>query len=59
MTSITRPPLWGNDELSKFLDDAHQNQYATFVKKRDAMTKLVDIDAQFAKVTKGWLSPVN
>jgi hypothetical protein len=57
MTSITGPPLWGNDELSKFLDDAHQNQYATFVKKRDAMTKLVDIDAQFAKVTKGWLNP--
>src|SRR5256886_13727106 len=23
----------------------------------DAMTKLVDIDAQFAKVTKGWLNP--
>jgi hypothetical protein len=52
-----KPPGWGNDELSKFLDAAHQNQYATFVKKRDAMAKLVAIDAQFAKVTKGWLNP--
>src|SRR5262245_2191386 len=57
VTSNPKPPGWGNDELSKFLEAAHQNQYATFVKKRDAMAKLVAIDAQFAKVTKGWLNP--
>jgi hypothetical protein len=51
------PPRWGNDELTKFLEHAHQNQYATFVHKRDAMTKLLAIDAEFAKVTKGWLNP--
>jgi hypothetical protein len=55
--SNAKPPGWGDDELSKFLDRAHQNQYATFAKKRDAMTKLIAIDAQFAKVTKGWLNP--
>jgi hypothetical protein len=55
--SNRKPPDWGSDELSKFLDAAHQNQYATFVKKRDAMAKLLAIDAQYAKVTKGWLNP--
>jgi hypothetical protein len=55
--SKPQPPGWGNDDLSKFLEAAHQNQYATFVNKRDAMSKLVAIDAQFAKVTKGWLNP--
>src|SRR5215472_11081810 len=55
--SNPKPPGWGDDELSKFLDGAHQNQYATFGKKRDAMTKLIAIDAQFAKVTKDWLNP--
>jgi hypothetical protein len=53
----SKPPGWGDDELSKFLDTAHQNQYAVFWNKRDAMTKLIGIDAQFAKVTKGWLNP--
>jgi len=52
-----KPPGWGNDELSKFIEFAHQNQYATFARKRDAMGKLVAIDEQFAKVTKGWLNP--
>jgi hypothetical protein len=52
-----KPPGWGNDELSKFIEAAHQNQFATFFRKRDAMAKLVAIDAQFAKVTKGWLNP--
>jgi hypothetical protein len=56
-SSKPKPPGWGNDELSKFLEAAYQNQYATFAKKRDAMAKLVAIDAQFAKVTKGWLNP--
>ncbi len=51
------PPGWGSDELSKFLHEAHQNQYATFVRKREAMGKLIAIDAEFAKVSKGWLNP--
>jgi hypothetical protein len=57
-TAINQPPpAWGNDELSNYLDTAHQNQYATFAKKREVMDKLVAIDAQFAKVTTGWLNP--
>lgn len=52
-----QPPGWGADELTKFLEAAHQNQYATFHRKRPAMSKLVAIDAEFAKVSKGWLNP--
>jgi hypothetical protein len=48
------PTGWGEDELTKFLEHTRQNQRATFANKRDAMAKLVNIDAQFAKVTKGW-----
>ncbi len=51
------PTGWGEDELTKFLEHTRQNQRATFANKRDAMAKLVNIDAQFAKVTKGWLNP--
>jgi len=28
-----KPPGWGNDELSKFIENAHQNHYATFVEE--------------------------
>jgi hypothetical protein len=55
--STKLPPGWGDDELTKFLHAAHQNQYATFFKKRDAMQKLLAVDAQFAKVTKSWVNP--
>ena len=57
MPSKQLPPGWGDDELTKFLEATHHNQYATFVKKQDAVGTLVNIDAQFAKVTKGWLNP--
>jgi hypothetical protein len=52
-----QPPGWGDDELSKFLEAAHQNQHATFFRKRSAMAMLVAIDAEFAKVSKVWLNP--
>jgi hypothetical protein len=54
---LPEPPGWGDDELTKFLENARQNQRATFANKRGAMAKLVKIDAQFTKVTKGWLNP--
>jgi hypothetical protein len=52
-----KPPGWGNDELTKFIEVAHKNQYATYSNKRDAVAKLIAIDAQFAKVTMDWLNP--
>jgi hypothetical protein len=49
------PPGWADDELTRFLDAARSNQWATFAHKPMAR-KLIAIDAQFAKVSKGWLN---
>jgi len=57
LPSTELPPGWGDDDLTKFLEHAHRNQHATFVKKREAMGKLLAVDAQFAKVTKAWTNP--
>ena len=57
--SNDKPPGWGADELTAFIEAAHQNQYATFFRKRPATAKLVAIDAEFAKVTKSWVNPAS
>jgi hypothetical protein len=51
------PPGWGDDELTKFLQAARDNQNATFFRKREVMAKLIAIDAEFVKVSKNWLNP--
>jgi hypothetical protein len=51
------PPGWGRDELSKFLQETHQQQYATFHNKREATGRLIAIDELFVRVSKGWLNP--
>ena len=59
-TADAPPPGWGNDQLSKFIGNAHRNQYATFFRKRKATSLLVAIDNEFAKVsTSYWLNPKN
>jgi hypothetical protein len=50
------PPGWAEDELTQFLDAARDNQWATFANKPMAK-KLIAIDSQFGKVSKGWLNP--
>jgi hypothetical protein len=52
-----RPPGWGKDELSKFLQQTHQQQYATFHNKKEAVAPLIAIDDLFVRVSKGWLNP--
>jgi ATP:corrinoid adenosyltransferase len=51
------PPGWGQDELSKFLQETHQQQYATFHNKPDATAKLIAIDELFVRISKDWLNP--
>jgi hypothetical protein len=46
------PPGWGEDDLSKFLQAAHENQWAAFVRKPSAIRKLIAIDAQFGTASK-------
>lgn len=43
------PPEWGNDELTKFLDNAVANTHATFHNLKPEYTKLSVIDAAFRK----------
>ena len=43
--------------MTKFLNAARDNQHATFHGKREAMAKLIAIDAQFVKVSNYWLNP--
>jgi hypothetical protein len=51
------PPGWGKDELTKFLDNARDNQHATYFRKREIVGKLIEIDAQLVTVSKNWLNP--
>jgi hypothetical protein len=56
-TPIRTPPGWGEDELTKFLQQTHQQQYATFHSKREATGRLIAIDGLFCRVSKNWLNP--
>jgi hypothetical protein len=55
--SNTTPPGWAADELSKFLQETHQQQYATFHNKKEAFGRLMAIDELFVRVSKNWLNP--
>ncbi|MBK8158653.1 MAG: hypothetical protein IPK59_07750 [Rhodospirillaceae bacterium] len=41
------PPDWGTDKLTAFFDTVRGNQFATFVHKKLAVAKLIEIDACF------------
>ena len=47
------PPEWGTDELTKFLDVARSNSYATFHNLRDEYRRLAEIDGAFRKAVDG------
>jgi hypothetical protein len=53
----TTPPGWAEDELTKFLQETHQQQYASFHNKKEAVGRLVAIDELFVRVSKNWLNP--
>ncbi|HUJ19313.1 MAG TPA: hypothetical protein VL197_15115 [Nitrospirota bacterium] len=49
MTLSEPPPGWGSDNLTKYLDDARHNAYASFHNLRDEYRRLSDIDTAFRK----------
>src|ERR1700740_2918107 len=51
------PPGWGEDELTKFLQETHQQQYATFHNKREATGRLIAIDRLLCRVSEGRPNP--
>jgi len=56
------PPDWGTDEITKYLDQARSNAYATFHNMKPEYQRLVGIDSTFRKLvenlynTKDWLA---
>lgn len=59
MTDNPRPPGWGDDDLSKFLDMARSNQHALFANKRGWYRRLAAIDANFYRVAQNIINPKN
>ncbi len=57
MNSQPPPPGWGNDPLTRYLDDARGNQFATFANKRSEVIDLIDIDGMFRKLLDGAMNP--
>jgi hypothetical protein len=49
MPLSTPPPGWGSDDLSKYLDDARHNAYATFHNLKGDYRRFSDIDLAFRK----------
>ena len=56
MENIQNPPHphgWGQDPLTKYLDDCRNNQFATFANKRSELADLKSIDGMFRKLLVG------
>lgn len=43
------PPTWGNDTLTRYLDNCRVNQWATFANKRSEVIDLTTIDGMFRR----------
>ena len=56
-SKVDLPIGWGNDELSKFWQNARDNQLATFAHKPSEFKRLAAIDRAFQTVLKDWLNP--
>jgi hypothetical protein len=55
--SASRRPAGPTDELTQFLQLTHQQQYATFHQKKEAVSRLIAINDLFVRVSKDWLNP--
>lgn len=53
MISSKPPADWGNDEISRFIDAARSNEYATFANCQGEIRRLIDLDTWFRKATDG------
>ncbi|MXS82759.1 hypothetical protein [Nitrosomonas oligotropha] len=47
------PPNWGRDEISKFIDNARINEFATFANMKEDIARLSDIDFSYRKAIEG------
>ncbi|MEE8216023.1 MAG: hypothetical protein V3S77_04605, partial [Acidiferrobacterales bacterium] len=44
------PDNWSSDEVTKFIDVARANEFATFANIKGEVQRLIDIDALYRKV---------
>jgi hypothetical protein len=56
---IDTPHGWGEDELSKFWQQAFGNQLATFAHNQPEFQRLAAIDQAFHTILKDWTNPVS
>ena len=54
-----KPPNWGDDRLSAFLEHAYKNRWATFVQKPKEFQLLGNIDQCFEDALKDWTNPTH
>lgn len=52
----SRPDRWGEDEITRFLDAARDNAFASFVNNRALFGKLIGIDQVYRKITGGQMT---
>lgn len=53
MPFADQPQNWGKDEISKFIDAARANEFATFANMKDDVARLTDIDLSYRKAVDG------
>lgn len=51
MTLSEAPPNWGSDNITKYIDDARHNAYASFHNLRSEYRRFSEIDIAFRKAT--------
>jgi hypothetical protein len=58
-SQLPSPPGWGSDTLTRFLETAYRNRFATFDNKKVAFGRLANLDACFERMMTGWKDPHN
>lgn len=53
MPLLDNPPDWGKDEISKFIDAARGNEFATFANLKGDVARLTDVDLSYRKAVDG------
>jgi hypothetical protein len=47
MNKLPEPPEWGNDRITNFFDKVRENSFATFVKSKELLARLININGIF------------
>lgn len=53
MPLLAPPPNWDTDEISKFIEAARVNEFATYANLKDEIHRLLDIDNAYRKAIEG------